>query len=231
MRHRCASDSDRLGGSGDAGLPGAVRRRAGGGRADRGADGAGDEPRSRCRASPACSTALAEQGFAELPLDARTQVLHGVAASSHEARLGVIALRNATFLFFYGLADEHGPQSQLGRARLSRPDLGPPVGRAGAEDDRGHGSSRAHAATLTADGVRRRLGRRRRRDRRRARSRPGARWSCSRWAATATRPTSSSSSCRACSSCTWAAGCSAPRMARSRSWPARRSAAARSSTT
>jgi choline dehydrogenase-like flavoprotein len=52
--------------------------------------------------------ALAEQNFAELPLDARTQVLHGVAASSHEARLGVIALRNSTFLFFYGYVDERG---------------------------------------------------------------------------------------------------------------------------
>lgn len=52
--------------------------------------------------------ALAQQNFAELPLQARTQVLHGVAASSHPARLGVIALRNSTFLFFYGYADERG---------------------------------------------------------------------------------------------------------------------------
>ncbi len=52
--------------------------------------------------------ALAAQGFSELPLADRTQVLHGVAASSHEARLGVIALRNSTFLFFYGYVDERG---------------------------------------------------------------------------------------------------------------------------
>ena len=52
--------------------------------------------------------ALAEQGFAQLPLAARTQILHGVAASSHDARLGVIALRNSTFLFFYGYADADG---------------------------------------------------------------------------------------------------------------------------
>jgi choline dehydrogenase-like flavoprotein len=51
---------------------------------------------------------LAAQSFADLPLDARTQVLHAVAASSHEARLGVIALRNSTFLFFYGYVDERG---------------------------------------------------------------------------------------------------------------------------
>jgi choline dehydrogenase-like flavoprotein len=51
---------------------------------------------------------LAAQSFTDLPLDARTQVLHAVAASSHEARLGVIALRNSTFLFFYGYVDERG---------------------------------------------------------------------------------------------------------------------------
>jgi choline dehydrogenase-like flavoprotein len=51
---------------------------------------------------------LAQHDFANLPLDVRTQILHDVAASSHEARLGVMALRNLTFLFFYGLPDEQG---------------------------------------------------------------------------------------------------------------------------
>jgi choline dehydrogenase-like flavoprotein len=51
---------------------------------------------------------LAEQDFAQLPLQARTEVLHAVAGSSHEARLGVLAIRNLTFLFFYGLTDEYG---------------------------------------------------------------------------------------------------------------------------
>jgi choline dehydrogenase-like flavoprotein len=51
---------------------------------------------------------LAAHDFAALPLDARTQILHEVAASSHEARLGVLALRNATMLFFYGLPDAEG---------------------------------------------------------------------------------------------------------------------------
>ncbi len=51
---------------------------------------------------------LAQYDFANLPLSARTQILHDVAASSHEARLGVIALRNITFLFFYGIVDESG---------------------------------------------------------------------------------------------------------------------------
>ncbi len=52
--------------------------------------------------------ALAQQGFADLPLPVRTQILHGVAASSHAARLGVRALRNLTLLFFYALPDELG---------------------------------------------------------------------------------------------------------------------------
>ena len=41
-------------------------------------------------------------------MEIRTQVLHDVAASSHEARLGVLALRNTTLLFFYGLPDQLG---------------------------------------------------------------------------------------------------------------------------
>lgn len=51
---------------------------------------------------------LAESDFAELPLDARAAALHQLASSSHEARLAVLALRNMTFLFFYGLVDESG---------------------------------------------------------------------------------------------------------------------------
>jgi choline dehydrogenase-like flavoprotein len=52
--------------------------------------------------------ALAEQDFANAPLQARTQILHAVAASSHDARLGLLALRNSTLLFFYALPDEMG---------------------------------------------------------------------------------------------------------------------------
>ena len=52
--------------------------------------------------------ALAQHDFASLPVPVRTQILHDVAASSHEARLGVNALRNTTFLFFYALPDELG---------------------------------------------------------------------------------------------------------------------------
>ncbi len=51
---------------------------------------------------------LAQYDFASQPLESRTQILHDVSASGHDARLGVLALRNATFLFFYGLPDENG---------------------------------------------------------------------------------------------------------------------------
>jgi hypothetical protein len=52
--------------------------------------------------------ALAQHDFSAMPLEARTQTLHALAASSHEARLGVIGLRNLTMVFFYALPDERG---------------------------------------------------------------------------------------------------------------------------
>jgi len=51
---------------------------------------------------------FAAQGFAELPLDERTALVHAIAASSPEARLGVRQLRGLTMLFFYALPDEAG---------------------------------------------------------------------------------------------------------------------------
>jgi choline dehydrogenase-like flavoprotein len=52
--------------------------------------------------------AFAEQGFASLPLAARTELIHQITASSPAAKLGVRQLRGLTFLFFYGLPDESG---------------------------------------------------------------------------------------------------------------------------
>jgi len=52
--------------------------------------------------------AFTEQDIAGLPLEARTELLHAIAASSPEAKLGVRQLRALTFLFFYGLPDETG---------------------------------------------------------------------------------------------------------------------------
>jgi len=52
--------------------------------------------------------AFAEQDFASLSLGARTELIHGIAASSPDAKLGVRQLRGLTFLFFYALPDETG---------------------------------------------------------------------------------------------------------------------------
>jgi len=51
---------------------------------------------------------FAEHDFHNLPLKARTEMLHGFAASSPAAKLGVRQLRALTFLFFYALPDELG---------------------------------------------------------------------------------------------------------------------------
>ena len=46
--------------------------------------------------------------FAEQPLEARTALVHTIAASGPEAKLGVRQLRALTLFFFYGLPDEAG---------------------------------------------------------------------------------------------------------------------------
>ncbi len=93
---RCASILGRS--ASDLGVPEQIDR----------ADGPGDGARADPGLRRSARRRLAQHDFANLPLEARTQILHDVAASSHEARLGVLALRNLTFLFFYGLPDEHG---------------------------------------------------------------------------------------------------------------------------
>jgi choline dehydrogenase-like flavoprotein len=51
---------------------------------------------------------LAGNDFASLPVDARTDILHQVAASSPAAKFAVRQLRGLTFFFFYALPDEDG---------------------------------------------------------------------------------------------------------------------------
>jgi choline dehydrogenase-like flavoprotein len=70
--------------------------------------------------------ALAGHDFASLPLAVRTQILRDTSASSHEARLGVLALRNATFLFFYGLPDELGQNPNWSALGYPGPISAPP---------------------------------------------------------------------------------------------------------
>ncbi len=52
--------------------------------------------------------AIAAQGFGAADLEGRTALLHAIADSSPEAKLGIRQLRAMTFLFFYGLPDEVG---------------------------------------------------------------------------------------------------------------------------
>jgi len=52
--------------------------------------------------------AFTSMDFASMPLEARTEMVHGVAASSPEAKLGVRTMRSLTLLFFYALPDEAG---------------------------------------------------------------------------------------------------------------------------
>ena len=52
--------------------------------------------------------AIGDNEFAEQPLEARTQILHAVAESGPDAKLGVRQLRSLTLLFFYALPDAAG---------------------------------------------------------------------------------------------------------------------------
>jgi len=52
--------------------------------------------------------ALAERGMAELPLEGRTQLLHGTADADPEAKAGLHGLKQLVTLLFYALPDEQG---------------------------------------------------------------------------------------------------------------------------
>jgi choline dehydrogenase-like flavoprotein len=69
---------------------------------------------------------LAQHDFANLPLEVRTAILHEVEGSSHDARLGVLALRNLAFLFFYGLPDEIGQNPNWAAVGYPGPVSAPP---------------------------------------------------------------------------------------------------------
>ena len=171
--------------------------------------------------------ALEAEGFSGAPVEARTAIVHGFRAADPAAKLGLQQLKALTLLFFYALPDEQGRNPNWELIGYPGPRSAPPA----KEKTIAVAQVSGESATLTADvcvvgsgaggGViaAQRGGRRQ------------AACSCSRWAPTATRRTSSSSSCRATSSSTTAAGWPRPSPARSRSWPARRSAAAPSSTT
>jgi choline dehydrogenase-like flavoprotein len=52
--------------------------------------------------------ALAEESFAEAPLEGRTQIVHGFREQDPAAKVGLHSLKALTFLFFYALPDEQG---------------------------------------------------------------------------------------------------------------------------
>jgi hypothetical protein len=71
-------------------------------------------------------------GFAALdflaqPLEARTALVHAVAASSPEAKFGVRQLRALTLFFFYGLPDENGHNDNWDALGYPGPPSAPPT--------------------------------------------------------------------------------------------------------
>ncbi len=70
--------------------------------------------------------AIAAQDFVALALEARTAVLHAIADSSPEAKLGIRQLRSLTFLFFYGIVDETGQNPNWAALGYPGPRSAPP---------------------------------------------------------------------------------------------------------
>jgi hypothetical protein len=64
--------------------------------------------------------------FGAMPLDARTQALTQIAASSPEAKLGLKVFKGLTFLFFYALPDEQGQNPNWAALGYPGPVSAPP---------------------------------------------------------------------------------------------------------
>jgi choline dehydrogenase-like flavoprotein len=95
---------------------------------------------------------LAEHDFAGLPLEARTQALRDTAASSHDAKLAVHALKGLTFLFFYALPDAQGRNPNWDALGYPGP-VSPPPSPEEAPKTIPVEQLPAGSATLTADAV------------------------------------------------------------------------------
>ena len=174
--------------------------------------------------------ALGAEGFAEAPLEARTAIVHAFRDQDPDAKHGLHQVKALTYLFFYALPDEAGSNPNWEALGYPGPASAPPSPEAApktiaVEQVSGDSATLECDVCVVGSGAGGAVIAARLRRGRQARAR------CSRPAATGTRPTSSSSSCPATSSSTTAAGWRRPNPARSRSSPARRSAAARSSTT
>ena len=70
--------------------------------------------------------ALAAEGFAALPLEARTQVVHGFRDADPEAKRGLDQLRALTLLLFYALPDEQGANPNWEALGFPGPASAPP---------------------------------------------------------------------------------------------------------
>ena len=70
--------------------------------------------------------AVADQGISEVPLEVRTQIVQGVAASDPAAKLGLGQLRGLTLLLFYSLPDEHGQNPNWGAIGYPGPNSAAP---------------------------------------------------------------------------------------------------------
>jgi len=88
--------------------------------------------------------------FADQPLEARTALVHTVAASGPEAKLGVRQLRALTLFFFYGLPDESGHNDNWDAIGFPGP-LSPPPSPEQAPKTIAVEQLSGESATLTAD--------------------------------------------------------------------------------
>ncbi len=70
--------------------------------------------------------AIGGNEFAEQPLEARTQIMHGIASSGPAAKLGVRQLRALTLLFFYALPDASGRNPNWDAIGYPGPNSAPP---------------------------------------------------------------------------------------------------------
>ena len=91
--------------------------------------------------------ALAAEGFADAPLEARTQIVHGFRAADPDAKLGLQQLKALTLLFFYALPDEQGRNPSWELIGYPGPRSAPPA----APKTISVASVSGESATLTAD--------------------------------------------------------------------------------
>jgi len=93
---------------------------------------------------------LASQDFASLPLEARTQAVHGIREMAPEAKLGLDRLKGLTFLFFYALPDEQGSNPNWEAIGYPGPASAPPDAAAAPKTIRVEEVS-GESTTLSAD--------------------------------------------------------------------------------